>query len=177
MHLKEINENRAHLRCGSLLLWSQIRHWGFLAGCPGTCSTSLQYISRPFSPQVALVVMRALVAKFSTAGNNPASKMKQNYQQKQQTQSHKITNKHNICYCIKSKRFVFNNLRNREAEKPPATSALNPKLRLKQLHRWFLSHSLLKFKLFPSGCILEQQDARGQKKVQKHIKHLPNFFF
>lgn len=49
--------------------------------------------------------MRALVAKFSTAGNNPANKTEQNNQQKQHTKSHKITNEHN-----------FNNLRSSEAK-------------------------------------------------------------
>lgn len=153
VYLKEINENTADLRCRTLLLWSQIRHWGFLAGCPGTCSTSLQYISRPFSPQVALVVMRALVAKFSTAGNNPANKTEQNNQQKQHTKSHKITNEHN-----------FNNLRSSEAQKTPATSALNPKFRLKQLYRWFLSHSVLRFKLVPPSCILSNRMSEEKRK-------------
>lgn len=60
-----------YARNGLLLFWLQIRHWGFLTGCPGTCSTNLQYISGPFSPHVAFVVMKALEARFRTAGNKP----------------------------------------------------------------------------------------------------------
>ncbi len=50
----------------------QVRHWGFFTGCPGTCSTSLQYISGPVSPHVALVLISAMEARFSTAGKRPA---------------------------------------------------------------------------------------------------------
>lgn len=65
----------SHVRFGIRLCWSQIRHWGFLMGWPGTCSTNLQNISGPFSPQVAFVVMTALEAKFNTAGNKPERKI------------------------------------------------------------------------------------------------------
>ena len=57
---------------GLMLFWLQTRHCGrFLAGCPGTCSTSLQNISGPWEPQVALAWMSAMVARFSTAGKRP----------------------------------------------------------------------------------------------------------
>ena len=38
---------------------------------PGTCSTSLQYISGSGSPQVALVVISALLARLRMAGKRP----------------------------------------------------------------------------------------------------------
>lgn len=40
-------------------------------GSPGTCSTSLQYISGPAKPQVAFDFISAMEARFSTAGNSP----------------------------------------------------------------------------------------------------------
>lgn len=51
-----------------------MRHWGFLTGWPGTCSTSLQYISGPSDPQVALAEISAMDARFNTAGKSPAER-------------------------------------------------------------------------------------------------------
>ncbi|TNN33809.1 hypothetical protein EYF80_056028 [Liparis tanakae] len=48
-----------------------IRHCAFLTGRPGTCSTSLQNISGPRTPQVALADMSAMDARFNTAGKSP----------------------------------------------------------------------------------------------------------
>lgn len=62
---------KLYLPLGFVLLPSQTRHWACRTGRPGTCSTSLQNISGPFSPQVALALMWALVARLRMAGNKP----------------------------------------------------------------------------------------------------------
>jgi hypothetical protein len=64
---------KLYLPLGFVLLPSQTRHWACRTGRPGTCSTSLQNISGPFSPQVALALMWALVARLRMAGNKPES--------------------------------------------------------------------------------------------------------
>ena len=66
-----------HLPLGLALLLSQTRHWALRMARPGTCSTSLQYVSGPFSPQVALVLMCALLARLRMAGNRPESQSHQ----------------------------------------------------------------------------------------------------
>lgn len=62
---------KLYLPLGFVLFPSQTRHWACRTGRPGTCSTSLQNISGPFSPQVALALMWALVARLRMAGNKP----------------------------------------------------------------------------------------------------------
>ena len=60
------------LPLGLLLLALQTRHCGLRMGRPGTCSTSLQYISGSGSPHVALVRMSALLARLvRIAGKRP----------------------------------------------------------------------------------------------------------
>lgn len=79
------------------LFWSQIRHCGFRTILPGTCSTSLQNISGPISPQVALVEISDLLAKFKIAGNKPKKK------KKKESKDHKISRNYKIIY----KHFFF----------------------------------------------------------------------
>lgn len=62
---------------GFALFWLQIRHCAFVTGWPGTCSTSLQNISGPDRPHVALLVISAMEARFKTAGNKPGIKKKE----------------------------------------------------------------------------------------------------